>query len=219
MASTHDATERDGYLLQHTPPAGISFAGVGTMDGRLVFLIGEPFPPVPSEEDFDFDLVVEIEVDSPLVTSQRADDGSVELISIDYGRLLACAYNSRTPGCVCLQHEGTLELGAVPARAAHAATPHVRRQEHAHEKGAIAAAFYPRATDKAMIEAGIAGRGLGGYGDLRNAFSQMCSLALPRPFPALACTPARPPAVQVACPLPAGKGARLQPKRCVAAWR
>ena len=96
-----DAMERGGYVLQHTPPAGIFFAGVGAMAGRLVFVISEPFTQQQRDslEGFDFHLVLEIDDSSPLVTMRREADGTVELVAIDYAKLLACAYNLKLPGC------------------------------------------------------------------------------------------------------------------------
>ena len=100
-AMERDAMERGGYVLQHTPPAGIFFAGVGAMAGRLVFVISEPFTQQQRDslEGFDFHLVLEIDDSSPLVTTRREADGTVELVAIDYAKLLACAYNLKLPGC------------------------------------------------------------------------------------------------------------------------
>ena len=98
LSAPRDRRQPDGCVLQHTPPDGISFAGVGKQ-GRLVFIICEPFTAEQraSPEGFDYHLVVEVDRGGSLV-SMRHEAEAIEIMSIDYGSLLACAYISHRSG-------------------------------------------------------------------------------------------------------------------------
>ena len=101
MAEATPADERgQAYVLRHRPPPGISFVGVGRQPGRLCFVVMDHCTKELSgaRDGYDFHVPAEVESRSELVQLEAADDGQLEVVSVDYGRLLICVYLSHLPG-------------------------------------------------------------------------------------------------------------------------
>ena len=89
------------FRLQHDPPPGFEFVGVGTGPNTLAFIILEPHG-TDSTDGGDFHVHVEFDLRTAVDGgfASISGTGQVDVLSINYTALLASVYNSHLCGCV-----------------------------------------------------------------------------------------------------------------------
>lgn len=89
------------FRLQHAPPPGFEFVGVGTGPNTLGFVILEPHG-ADSTDGGDFHVHVELDLGTAVGAgfASISGTGQVDVLSINYTALLASVYNSHLCGCV-----------------------------------------------------------------------------------------------------------------------
>ena len=89
------------FRLQHAPPPGFEFVGVGTGPNTLGFVILEPHG-ADSTDGGDFHVHVELDLGTAVGAgfASISGTGPVDVLSINYTALLASVYNSHLCGCV-----------------------------------------------------------------------------------------------------------------------